>query len=366
VAAAFRRPGRASMREVAELAGVAMSSVSRVLSDHPDVSPAMRERVHAAVEQLGYKPDLLAQSLRRRETRSVGFVVSDVSNQLFAEIVKGAETALREAGYSMLLTNSENDPDLDADHVRLFERRRVDGLILSLAQEGHPPTIELLEQLDVPIVLIDRDLPPSIPASRVLSDHRTGMTAAVDHLLDLGHRRIAFIAGQPTRPSRERRQAFEDAFAARGLGRTYELREGTFSMESGERLTAELLADATPPTALIAGGNQLMLGALRVISDRGLELGRDLSFIGCDDVPVTSIYRPPIAVVRRDNVALGRAAAELLLGQIRDGAPPSEVLLPTEFVSRPSCGPYVGETDVSPTSPTDGLRGRPSPPQARP
>src|SRR5919197_1489813 len=150
--------GRSSMREVADLAGVAMSSVSRVLSGHPDVSPTMRERVLAAVDELGYKPDLLAQSLRRRETLSVGFVVGDISNQLFAEIVKGAETALREAGYSMLLTNSENDPDLDAEHVRLFERRRADGLILSLAQEQHAPTIEVLEQLDVPIVVIDRDL----------------------------------------------------------------------------------------------------------------------------------------------------------------------------------------------------------------
>jgi LacI family transcriptional regulator len=299
----------------------------------------MRERVHAAVEQLGYKPHQLAQSHRRRETRAVGVVVSDVSNQLFAEIVMGAETALREAGYSMLLTNSENDPELDAEHVRLFERRRVDGLILSVAKEDHRPTTELLEQLDVPIVVVDRDLPPSIVASRALSDHRTGMTAAVNHLLDLGHRRIAFVAGQPTRPSRERRQAFEDAFAARGLPRTYEVKEGTFSIESGTRLTRELLDAAQPPTALIAGGNQLMLGALQVISERGIELGRDLSFVGFDDIAVTSLYRPPIAVVRRDNVALGRTAAELLLGRIRDGADASEVLLPTEFVSRPSCGP---------------------------
>jgi len=334
-----RRPGPASMREVAELAGVAMSSVSRVLSDHPDVSPPMRARVLAAVDQLGYKPDLLAQSLRRRETRSVGFVVSDVSNQLFAEIVKGAETALREAGYSMLLTNSENDPELDAEHVRLFERRRADGLILSLAQERHPPTIEQLERLDIPFVLIDRDVPPTIAASRVLSDHRRGMTAAVDHLLGLGHRRIALITGQSTRPGRERRLAFEDAFAARGLPPTHAVREGTFSLETGARFTEELLELPHPPTALIAGGNQLMLGALRVISDRGLELGRDLSFVGCDDIAVTSLYRPPIAVVRRDNVALGRTAAELLLARIRDGAEPSEVVLPTEFVARSSCGP---------------------------
>jgi LacI family transcriptional regulator, galactose operon repressor len=335
-----RRVGRASMREVAELAGVAMSSVSRVLSDHPDVSPAMRQRVHSAVDQLGYKPDLLAQSLRRRETRSVGFVVADISNQLFGEIVKGAETTLRDAGYSMLLTNSENNPELDAAHVRLFEQRRTDGLILSLAREEHPPTIAELEQLDVPIVLIDRDLPPSVPASRVLSDHRSGMSAAVEHLLDLGHRRIAFIAGQSVRPSRERRRAFEAVFAGRGLPRTYDLREGMFSTETGAQLTRELLDSPHPPTALIAGGNQLMIGALGVVSERGIELGRELSFVGCDDIPVTGLYKPPIAVVRRDNVALGRTAAELLLRLLRDGdAANEDVTLPTEFVPAPSCGP---------------------------
>src|SRR5215218_5814177 len=165
------------MREVADRAGVAMSSVSRVLSNHPDVSAGMRVRVMAAVEELGYKPDLLAQSLRRRETLSVGFVVGDISNPLLAEIVMGSELALREAGYSMLLTSSLGDPELDVAHIRLFEQRRVDGLILSLADERHPPTLATLERSELPIVLVDRELPASIEASRALSDHRAGMKA---------------------------------------------------------------------------------------------------------------------------------------------------------------------------------------------
>lgn len=331
------RRGRSNMREVAQLAGVAMSSVSRVLSGHPDVSPGMRERVLSAVDALGYQPDLLAQSLRRRESLSVGFLLADISNPLFAEIVMGAETALREAGYSMLLTNSEGDPNLDAEHVRLFEQRRADGLILSLSQQGHRPTLERLERLDTPIVVIDRDVPASIHASRVLSDHHAGMSAAVAHLLDLGHRRIGLIAGSPVRPTVERRRALEDTFAARGLPRAYEIREGTFSVENGARATRELLDARRPPTAIVAGGNQLMLGALRVVSERGLELGRDLSFVGCDDVAIAELYRPPIAVVRRDNVELGRVAAELLLRRMRGEEEPVDVLLPTEFVPRPSC-----------------------------
>ncbi len=334
----MERRARASMREVAEHAGVAMSSVSRVLSDHPDVSPMMRERVLLAVEELGYKPDLLAQSLRRRETRTVGFVVADISNQLFAEIVKGAETTLREAGYAMLLTNSEGDPDLDAVYVRLFEQRRTDGLILSLAQEDHQPTIEALQAIDGPIVLIDRDLPASIPASRVLSDHASGMRAAVDHLLDLGHRRIGLILGQPIRPTHERRRAFEEAHAARRL-QPGPVVHGRFSVEFGMQATGELLDAAERPTAIIAGGNQLMIGALAVISERGLEIGSDISFLGCDDIPITSLHRPPIAVVRRDNEGIGRAAAELILARLKNGNLESEVVLPTEYVSRPSCMP---------------------------
>jgi LacI family transcriptional regulator len=327
------------MREVAERAGVAMSSVSRVLSDHPDVSVVMRERVLRTVDELGYKPDLLAQSLRRRETRSIAFVVADISNQLFAEIVKGAETALRVAGYAMLLTNSEGDPELDAAHVRLFEQRRTDGLILSLAREDHRPTIEAIEAIDTPIVLVDRDLPVSIPVSRVLSDHASGMHAAVDHLLDLGHRRIGLILGQPVRPTHERRRAFVEAHGSRGI-EPGPIVGGRFTVEFGAQATRELLDSDEPLTAIIAGGNQLMIGALKILSERGLELGRDISFLGCDDIPITSLYRPPIAVVRRDNEAIGRTAAELLLRRLKDGSGgETEILLPTEFVPGPSCAP---------------------------
>ncbi len=326
------------MREVAEKAGVAMSSVSRVLSDHPDVSPAMRTRVLAAVDELGYEPDLLAQSLRRRETLTVGFVVGDISNPLFAEIVMGVESTLHANGFAMLLTNSLGDPALEAAHIGLLSQRRVDGLIISVLDEAHPETIGRLRELEIPIIVLDRNMP--VPAvSRVLSDHRSGMQAAVLHLLDLGHRNIALILGPVVRPTLERRAGFEQAFAVRDLPPTYSVHQGSFAVEHGARAMQEILALPDRPTAVIAGGNQLMLGALRVISDRGIELGTELSFVGCDDVAITDLYQPPIAVIRRDNVGVGRAAAGLLLARLRDGAEPSDIELSTEFVPRPSCGP---------------------------
>jgi len=327
------------MREVADRAGVAMSSVSRVLSGHPDVSPAMSEKVMRAVDELDYRPDILAQSLRRRETLSIGFVVGDISNPLFAEIVTGVESTLHSNGYSMLLTNSLGDPMLEAAHIELLSHRRVDGLVISVLDETHPEPMSQLRGLDIPVVVLDRSVPSDIPVSRVLSDHRSGMKEAGLHLLDLGHRRIGLIGGTPVRPALERRAGLEDAFAARGLPATYTADEGSFAVEHGATAMRRYLDLPEPPTAVIAGGNQLMLGALRVVAERGIALGRDLSFVGCDDVAITDLFQPAVSVVRRDNVAMGRTAAELILGRLRDDAVPEDVVLPTEFVARPSCGP---------------------------
>lgn len=334
-----RRRGRASMREVAERAGVAMSSVSRVLSGHPDVSSAMSARVMQAVAELDYQPDMLAQSLRRRETLTVGFVVGDISNPLFSEIVTGAESAFHANGYSMLLTNSLGDPLLEAAHIQLLTQRRVDGLVISVLDETHVATLARLREIDIPVVVLDRNVPAEIDVSRVLSDHRSGMKAATQHLLDLGHRRIALIGGPEVRPAVERRGGLLEAFAERGLPATYILDEGSFSVEAGAAAMRRLLDRAEPPTAVIAGGNQLMLGALCVISERRIRLGTELSFVGCDDVAITDLYQPAVAVVRRDNIAMGRAAAELLIDRMREDGGPSELVLPTEFDARPSCGP---------------------------
>lgn len=328
-----------SMREVAELAGVGIASVSRVLSGHSEVSDEMRQRVLVSVAELGYEPDLLAQSLRRNKTLTVGFMLSDIANPLLAEIVKGAEAVLRDAGYSMVLTNSEDDPDLGASHVRLLQRRRVDGLILLTAEEEHPPTIKLLSQLEAPLVVIDRDLPESIDASYVLSDHEAGMRGAVNQLLNLGHRRIALIIGRTVRPSRERWQALSRVFQERGLAKTYEVCEGKLSSEYGAEATGCLLDRLKPPTALILGGNQLLVGALRTIRERGIELGTDLSLVSSDDTPLAGLYQPPVSVIDRDAGQIGTVAAEFLLRRMRDQEQPSRVILPTEYIPRSSSGP---------------------------
>lgn len=333
------RRKRASMREVANLAEVAISSVSRVLSDHPDVSPDMRDRVLAAVQQLEYEPDFLAQSLRRGATLSVGYVVGDISNPLIATITSGAESVLRSAGYSMFLMNSENDPELDAAHIRFFQARRADGMILSLASERHPQTLDVLAQVDVPIVMIDRDVPAELGASVVRNDHRLGMRAAVDHLLDLGHRRIALITGAlDLWPVRERIAGMSEAVVARGVPDETISLVGSLSAEHGQRSMEQLLSMHPRPTAIVAGGNQVLAGCVRALVREGIRVPNDISLVTCDEVDLSELHSPPIASVTRDLLLLGRTAAELLLGRLIGGEPRT-VLLPTTFTPRPSCGP---------------------------
>lgn len=340
--------GRPQMRDVARRAGVGASSVSRVLSGHPDVSERMREVVMAAVEELGYRPDLLAQSLRSGRTYSVGFVVSDIANPILAQVATAAERRLREAGYSLLLTNSEGQAEHDASRIRLLEQRNVDGLLLSVANEEHPETIRALQEAECPVVLLDRDMPLGEGLSRVTFDHRSGMAEAARSLLDLGHREIVLVSGGPRRPAQGREAGVREALAECAEANLTVI-EGDFSIAQGEAAAARIVAAARRPTAVIAAGNLLMQGVLLGLREQRLSIPDDISFIGCDDIAVAALHEPPISVVRRDMGALGLQAAELLLSQLEGNEDTREIVLPTEFVRRQSCRP-VAQAAASPTS----------------
>lgn len=334
-------PARVGMQQVAERAGVALSSVSRTLSGHPDVSTLMRNRVLDAVAALGYEPDLLAQSLRKGATMTVGFLVGNISNPLFAEIALGAETRLRAAGYTVLLANAE-DSLVERSHVRLFRQRRVDGLLLSLTDESSDETADDIEKAGVPTVLVDRD-PSKFPgSSAVLSDHAKGMEMAMATLVEMGHRRIALVNGDVrVRPARERAGAIRRT-AKRTPGVSVLVRSGSFSAQHGESATEALLTAANPPTAIIAGGNQVLVGVLRALRSQQARVPRDLSLITCDTVALSEFVEPPLATISRDPRLMGESAAELLLEGLA-GLPPRTVLLPTGFTVAGSCAPPRSE-----------------------
>jgi LacI family transcriptional regulator len=354
--------GGPGIKAVAALAGVGIASVSRVLSGQPGSSPQLTQRVLDAAAALGYTPNALAQGLRRRATRSIGFVVSDITNPLIASIVGGAESVLTVAGFSVLLTNSGGVPSVDAERIDVLMQRQVDGLLLLPALEDDPATLAALRNVKAPVVIIDRAFPDDIRAHYVLSDHYQGIGAAARHLLESGHRRLGLVVGRDVRPTRERIRAMEDAFDSFGLKRNLIVHRGTLSPEHGKIAVEEMLSLKRPPSAIVLGGNQLLEGALEVVHRRGLKIGTDLSLVSCDDVPLCRFHQPAIATVMRDASLLGARAAQLLLSHIEAPGEPETVSLPTWFEPRASCGVMaVASADTSPSiaaAETETPRGR--------
>jgi LacI family transcriptional regulator len=303
-----------------------------------NVRPAVRDRVLAAAQELGYERNLLAQSLRRGASMSVGFVVRDISNPVMAEIVLGAERVLRTAGYALSLTNSEGQPDLDAEYVRYFRQRAVDGLLLSLSDELHEPTLEELKVLAAPFVAVDRELPPELGGSAVYCDHARGLESVVRYLVSLGHRQIGLLAGpSELRPGREVARALEE-FCSANPGVTGTVEHGPYSFEFGERAASRMLTSADSPTAIIAGGYYILLGLAAAIRAFGKRIPDDVSVVTFEDLDSFAFFDPPISAVSREPLELGRRAGELLLARF-EGRTPEPILISPVFRPRASCAP---------------------------
>ncbi len=326
-----------TIREVAERAGVSVSTVSRVLNNFPYVSERARGRVLEAMAVLEYRPDVAARSMRTGTSRAVGFAVSDISNPLFSAMAKGADAVLHPYGYSLVLANAGGDPGREAELLSALRQRRVDGLIVAVADETQPGLAQRLGAFNA-CVLVDREV-RGVPVDSICSDHSAGMAQALEHLASLGHRRVALVAGsQAQLGSRARVAAFRSELTRLGLEPDPGLvRTGELSAETGAAALGELLRLECPPTALVAGNNQLTVGVLGALRARGLRVPGGLSLVACDDVDLTRLHTPPIDVIRRDPVELGRGAAALLLERLADpAAPPRRLVLPTEFERRSS------------------------------
>ena len=325
-----------TIHDVARRAGVAVSSVSRALSGHPDVSEQMRTRVVTAAESLGYAPDPVAQSMRSGSTRTVGLVVRDFGNPLFAEIMNGAEQVLTGAGYTLLVMNSGGDETRELERINLLKRRRVDALLLSTISEEGSALRKAVTGFGKPVVLLDRDLGRATPAS-ISFDHAAGVQEATSHLISLGHRRIAMVTGATAiRPTRERLRGFRAAHEAAGREPAAGMEvTGVFAPGFAQQRTIELLnlSARRRPTALMSGGIQSTIGVLEGLSELGVRPGTDLALIVCDDLPWLRVLRPAISVVTRDAEGMGRAAAEQVLSLVKGGTA-EQLVLSTRYAQR--------------------------------
>jgi LacI family transcriptional regulator len=331
------------VKDVAREAGVAVGTVSRVLNGHPTVTPGLRERVERAMADLGYEVDVTAQSMRAGRSRLVACAIRDFDIPRFALFIKEAEAVLREAGYTLLLASTTNRPDVEIDLLGAFRRRRVDGVMMTLSDEQHRDVREALSEAPMPVLLIDRD---SIAAlDRVMADHREGARLATNHLIGLGHRRIAMLVGDTKAfPSRSRLDGFREAYSAAGIAPDPKLlRDNVLSSEDAYRATASLMSLANPPTALFVAAMDMLGGCLRALRTMSIAVGDGISVVAGSDSDLAELHTPPITAIEWDLAAMGRHAATMLLERMRgDEIERGRGLtVPTELIIRGSSRPLA-------------------------
>lgn len=327
-----------TIRDVAIAAGVSTGTVSRVLNANVTVRPDVRRKVQRAIDELGFAPNAVARSMRSRSTHTIGCILREINIPQLAGFVKAAHDALDEEGFSLVISNSEGREARERELLSGLSSRQADGVMMGPYTPIEADFEIFLRGLKIPIVLIDRDAPEW--ADAVMADHAGGMRAAVSHLLDLGHRRIALITGEHgLYPASERIRGYREAFAAKGIEFDPSLvHSGSFLPGAGFRITSAILGQRNPPTAVIAGGLDMLSGVLRAVRGRDLRIPEDVSVIASGYSELSELVTPPIAVIGWDQGEIGRIAAGMLLDRIRSRTPleSRRVLVPSQFIVRAS------------------------------
>jgi LacI family transcriptional regulator len=340
----------ATIHDVARRAGVSAVTVSRALNASAPVSAAARRRIDAAIEELGFVPNALAQGLKSRSTRTIGLVVTDVTNPFFTSIARGAEDVAHAAGYAVFLCNTDEDMAKQDVYLDRLCAKRVDGLLLVPAGNDVRPLLHW-RRVSGPLCLLCRTIPGLDEAEAeidvVYGESLRAAEVLVAHLAEHGHRRIALVNGpREISTAGERLDGYRRALRRVGLALDPALeRCGRFTVDYGRDAAAELLDLAAPPTAIFAASNFLTVGVLATLRDRGLEAPRDVALVGMNDIPQMALIDPRLTVGSQPAAEIGRQAAAFLLERIahaRRAAPPRlpgrRLALETEIIIRSTCG----------------------------
>ncbi|GAA5232799.1 LacI family DNA-binding transcriptional regulator [Verticiella sediminum] len=340
------KPRSISIRDVAQRAGVSLGSASRVINNAANVTEDTRRRVLAAIDELGYRPNHAAQSLRLRSSRTIGCLLTDVTNPLYARLFRALEEQFLAEGYMLLLANGLNDARREIDILSTFRARGMDGVILAPGNERDPEVLAAIEALPVPAVILDRDIRGS--KDRVLFEQVAGMRHATGELLALGHRRIALVLGQTPlapsrRPMRRRIEGFHAAYAEHGLAAPDDacVVRVDESLDSAFERVRALLQSPDRPTAVIAQGTNILNECLNAISASGLRIPADVSVVTIGDPVFARTFLPPLSASRLSANDIARACAHLLLSRIRGeaGPEPRTLRVSMTWIGRESCAP---------------------------
>ncbi|MEU7482529.1 LacI family DNA-binding transcriptional regulator [Streptomyces sp. NPDC042319] len=327
----------ANIKDVAERAGVSVATVSRVLNGNSPVA-ATRDRVLAAVAELGYRPNNVARALRTARTGALGLIISDLTNPFFTELADAVEVEARSLDYSLVIGNAGESPQQQDDHIRTLVDRRIDGLLVTSAGTGSPVLREVAAA-GTPLVLLDRAV-DGLDVPCVRADGRDALVDLAAHLAALGRRRPAIIvAPAGTRTGADRLRSFREALRPYGIELPDERVGSTPDLQhtGGRRVMRGFLDLPEPPDAVLATDNLMALGAMDELRARGLRVPDDVALVVYDDVPWFAHTDPPLTAIAQPTRELGRAAVHTLLARI-EGRPAESVLLPARLVPRRSCG----------------------------
>lgn len=338
-----------TIKDIAQVAGVSPSTVSRALNDSPLVSKKTKERIRRIAEELGYERNELALGLVKGTSGALGLVVPDITNPFFAEIARGVSDVAHAQGCGVLLCTTEGDLKREARYLRFLRRKRVDGLILCAVTLDDPNLPELL-RTPIPFVLVSR-LVHGVDVPFVVGDDKAGGRLAVEHLVQLGHTKIAFIGGPPNvQSSRDRMVAYREVLKEHGLSFCSNWAMfADFTQAAGREAARRLLQKHTRPTAIFAANDVIALGVMEAAEELGLSIPEDLSLVGYDNISYAALPRIQLTTVAQPTYEMGRIAAEYILS-VCNGKATEKLycVLPPRLVVRKTTASPKGDKNVLP------------------
>jgi LacI family transcriptional regulator len=340
-----------TMKRIAAELGVSITTVSKVLNRQPDIGDATRARVLAKVEELGYRPNAVARSLTLRRTHTLGVVIPDLMHSFFVEIVAGLESVLSDKGYGLLLCSSGEDSGKERRELDMLRARQVDGIVLaSVSASGNEDVLRAIgARGGTVLVMIDRDDHPRLSCHRVLTDDDLVGRLASSHLLSLGYRAVAHLAGPPVAHAQRREAGFRRVMQEHGLDVRPEWVVPSGFMEAdGYRGMQQLLQLDRPVEAVFAANDPAAIGAMKAVWDAGLTVPNDVAIVGAGDIGHGDLLRVPLTTVGWSKEGLGREAANLFLDQIgpHPTGPYRRVVIPPQLIVRESCGARARRPDL--------------------
>jgi LacI family transcriptional regulator, galactose operon repressor len=329
-----------TLRDVARRARVSAMTVSRVVNRHHGVDPETQRRVEDAILALDYVPNRIARGLISHQTKTIGLIVPDVVNPFFAPVVRGAESTARKAGYRVLLCNSEGDLRLEREYVEDLVAHRIEGLLIAPASDRSRLSLAPLIKTGFPLVLLDRSL-PDIECDLVISDSVAGARRLVEHLIRIGHTRIAhFTESNDVSTGRDRLEGYRQALEVAGIAYRDELIfRTTTDRIGGYRAAQEMFALNSLPTAIFTVNNMTAVGAMQALRERNLMVPKDIGLVCYDDVEHLAVLSPFLTVVDQPGETFGTLGAQLLFERIagKAGARCRRIVLQADLIIRESC-----------------------------